>query len=126
VYFALEVGGEVGLLPCSGERPEEGEEVIVDRAKIDGLIPCFVNEPESSLRKGSALFLDPRDILPLHESTPDCHCGPFGRRRLAEPVERQYAARPGIDGSQGTADQSPSPRTTYRLENILGDDERGN
>jgi hypothetical protein len=126
VYFALEVGGEVSLLPCPGERPEEGEEVIVDCAKIDGLIPCFVNEPESSLRKESALFLDPREILPLHGSTPDCHCGPFGRRRLAEPVERQYAARPGIDGSQGTADQSPSPRTTYRLENILGDDERGN
>jgi hypothetical protein len=121
----LEVGGEVGLLPCPGKRPEEGKEVIVDCAKVDGLIPGLVNEPESSLRRGQSCS-QTRDNLPLHGSTPDCHCGPFETRRLEEPVERQYAARPGTDGSQDTADQPHSPRATYRLEDVLGNDERGN
>jgi hypothetical protein len=122
----LHVGGEVGLLPCPGERPEEGEEVKVDCAKVDGLIPCFVKEPESCLPRGSGLLLDPRDILPWHESTLDCHCGLFQRRPLAEPVERQYAAKPGTDDNPSTVDQPRSPRPAYRLENILGNCEREN
>lgn len=78
-------------------------------AKVDGLIPGVVDKPESSLRRGQYCS-QTRDNLPLHGSTPDCHCGPFERRRLEEPVERQYAARPGTDGSQDTADQPHSPK----------------